>query len=121
MINSAIEEAKEMGAESYRNGGKKSDCPFNKNIDNSLYYPWLFGYISEKNGTRAQDSDPVYSGYINSLRACIDTYGAQNTIHALSEACRLESEDSTHQERQVQYLAAVSDMCVKLYYDIEKL
>ena len=55
------------------------------------------------------------------MRACIDSYSAQNTIHALSEAFRLESEDSTHQERQNQYLAAVSEKCVELYYDIEKL
>ena len=66
-------------------------------------------------------SDPIFDKYIATMRACIDSYGAQNTIHALSEAFRLESEDSTHQERQVQYLAAVSDMCVKLYYDIEKV
>ena len=66
-------------------------------------------------------SDPVFDKYIATMRACIDSYGAQNTIHALSVAFVLESEDSTHQERQNQYLAAVSEKCVELYYDIEEL
>ncbi len=66
-------------------------------------------------------SDPVYDKYVAQFRALIDSYGAQNAIYALEEAFRLESEDITHQDRQNQYLKAVSEATGKLYYEIEKL
>lgn len=66
-------------------------------------------------------NDPVFDKYIATMRACIDSYGAQNTIHALSEAFRLESEDLTHQERQNKYLLAVSGKIAEVYYQIETL
>ena len=67
-------------------------------------------------------NDPVFDKYIANMRACIDSYGAQNTIHALSEAFRLESEDMPDSlERQKKYLLAVSGKVAEVYYQIETL
>lgn len=66
-------------------------------------------------------ADPIYYKYIASMRACIDSYGAQNTIHALSEAFRLESEDKARSERQKKYLLAVSGKVAEVYYQVETL
>lgn len=66
-------------------------------------------------------NDQVYDKYIAQFRVLIENHGAQNAIHALEEAFRLESQDSTHQARQNQYLAAVAEATGKLYYEIEKL
>lgn len=77
--------------------------------------------IFAKNLNMKAPSDPVYDKYIAQFRVLIETHGAQNAIHALAEAFRLESEDSTHQERQNQYLKAAAEETGKLYYEIEKL
>ena len=66
-------------------------------------------------------SDPVYDKYIASMRACIDSYGAQNAIYALEQAFELESQDNTHQEIQRHYLKSVSERIGKLYYELEEL
>ena len=66
-------------------------------------------------------SDPIYDKYIASMRACIDSYGAQNTIHALSEAFRLESEVIENDERKQKYLLAVSGKIAEVYYQVETL
>ena len=66
-------------------------------------------------------SDPVYDKYIATMRALIESYGAQNAIYALEQAFELESRDNTHQERQNQYLKSVSEATGKLYYEVEKL
>lgn len=65
--------------------------------------------------------DDVYNQYIASMRALIESYGAQNAVYALEQAFELESEDNTHQERQNQYLKSVSEATGKLYCEIEKL
>ena len=67
-------------------------------------------------------ADPIYDKYIASMRACIDSYGAQNTIHALSEAFRLESEDMPETlKHQKKYLLAVSGKVAEVYYQVETL
>lgn len=66
-------------------------------------------------------SDPVFDKYIASMRACIDSYGAQNAIQALSEAFMLESEEIDQDERKKQYLSSVSGKLAEVYYQIETL
>ena len=48
MSDSILEDAENMGAEAYRNGGDRQDCPFNKETEYRLYDAWGFGYITEK-------------------------------------------------------------------------
>jgi hypothetical protein len=53
-------------------------------------------------------SDPVYDSYIAKMRACISSYGAENTINALVLAFDAESEDECNTARTRDYCGKVS-------------
>ena len=59
-------------------------------------------------------SDPVYDNYIAKMRACIGSYGAENTINALVLAFDAESEDEMNTDR-------TRDYCGKVSYELSKI